>query len=231
MNTIASNLTRLRQQIIAAEQRYQRIAGSVQLLAISKAQPIDAIQEAIAAGQKAFGENYLQEALPKIAALDNYQLEWHYVGAIQANKTRAIAENFSWVHSLDRLALAERLNFQRPTDLPPLNVCLQVNFDNEPNKAGIDVKILPELAMQVANLPNLKLRGLMAIPAARHEFAAQRQIFHTIHQKLLELQLPNLNLDTLSMGMSDDFEAAIAEGATIVRIGTKIFGPRLKKQP
>lgn len=226
MDPIASNLTRLQQQIIAAEQRYGRKPHSVQLLAVSKTQPIAAIQEACAAGQKAFGENYLQEALPKIAALHQENIEWHFIGALQANKTKAIAENFRWVHSVDRLSIAERLNQQRPSHLPPLNICLQVNIDSESNKAGVDTKTLPELAASMNRLQNLKLRGLMAIPAPREIFVEQCKVFHKLNLLLQELQVLGLPMDTLSMGMSDDFEAAIAEGSTLVRIGTKIFGKR-----
>lgn len=226
MNTISHNLTRLRQQIIAAERCYGRKDGSVKLLAISKTQPLAAIQDAIAAGQQVFGENYVQEAVQKISALREYNLEWHFVGAVQTNKTKMIAENFSWVHGIDRLNIAARLNSQRPADLPALNICLQVNLDHETNKAGIAPEALTKLALEVAKLPKLKLRGLMAIPAPRKEFEQQRQVFRTLRLALDKLQTFGLDLDTLSMGMSDDFEAAIAEGATIVRIGTKIFGSR-----
>lgn len=226
MNTIASNLTRLQQQIIAIEQRYHREPHSIQLLAVSKTQSVEAIQEAFAAGQKAFGENYLQEALAKIAILRPTNIEWHFIGALQTNKTKAIAENFSWVHSVDRLSIAERLNQYRPAHLPPLNICLQVNIDEESTKAGVKPKQLSALASQITQLHNLKLRGLMTIPAPRARFDEQCHVFHKLKLLLQELQLSGLKLDSLSMGMSDDFEAAIAEGSTLVRIGTKIFGKR-----
>ena len=213
-------LTRLRR----AEHTFQRPPGAVHLLAVSKTQPAAAIATLAAAGQRAFGENYMQEALEKIAQLEPMGLEWHFIGPIQANKTRPIAEHFAWVHSVDRLKIAERLNDQRPSGLPPLNVCLQVNIDREASKQGLDETELAAVAEAVARLPRLRLRGLMAIPAPASDLVTQRQPFARLRacQERLNLQ----GLDTLSMGMSDDLEAAVAEGSTLVRIGTALFGPR-----
>lgn len=226
MNNICHQLTILHKKITAAEQKYQRFKDSVHLLAVSKTQPITALQEAIDCGQLRFGENYLQEALPKINSLANSNLEWHFIGSIQSNKTRSIAENFAWVHGVDRLDIAERLNAQRPRNMPKLNICVQINSDDETSKAGIKLSELPLLIKQILPLKQLQLRGLMTIPAAHQQFEAQRQPF-----KLMRLALEKQNelgneLDTLSMGMSADYEAAIAEGATIIRIGTAIFGQR-----
>lgn len=181
------------------------------------------------AGMTRFGENYLQEALEKIEALQDLSLEWHFIGPIQSNKTRPIAEHFDWVHSVDRLKLARRLSEQRPPHLPPLNICLQVNVSGEQSKSGATLEELPALAREVASLPHLRLRGLMAIPAPAEGLEAQRQPFHHMHQALQQLNAEGLELDTLSMGMSGDLEAAIAEGATLVRIGTALFGPRPPK--
>ena len=211
-------------RIRAAERQFQRSPGSVGLLAVSKTHPASAVATLAALGQRHFGENYLQEALDKIADLAALDLEWHFIGPIQANKTRSIAEHFAWVHSLDRLKIAERLNAQRPDDLPPLNVCLEVNIDREPSKHGFDERELADIAQAVAALPRLRLRGLMAIPAPAADFAAQRLPFARLRDWQERLQMAGL--DTLSMGMSDDLEAAIAEGATLVRIGTALFGPR-----
>ena len=213
-------------RIRAAEQRHHRPSGSVQLLAVSKTQPVAAIAALAAAGQSAFGENYAQEALDKIAALATLGLEWHFIGPLQANKTRAVAERFAWVHSVDRLKIAERLSVQRPIELPPLNICLQVNIDREPAKHGLDPSEVAAVAQVVAALPNLRLRGLMAIPAPVADFAAQRRPLARLRELQESLNSAGLALDTLSMGMSDDLEAAIAEGATWVRIGTALFGPR-----
>lgn len=181
------------------------------------------------AGMRRFGENYLQEALEKIAALQELDLEWHFIGPIQSNKTRPIAEHFDWVHSVDRLKLARRLSEQRPAGLPPLNICLQVNVSGEQSKSGITLQELPALAQEVATLPRLRLRGLMAIPAPAAGLEAQRQPFRQMRFALEQLIAEGLELDTLSMGMSGDLEAAIAEGATLVRIGTALFGPRPQK--
>lgn len=213
-------------RIRAAEQRFQRLPRSVRLLAVSKTQPVTAISAIAAAGQRDFGENYLQEALDKMTELATLGLEWHFIGPLQANKTRSVAENFAWVHSVDRLKIAERLNAQRPVHLPPLNICLQVNIDREPTKHGLDEADLSAVAATVAALPRLRLRGLMAIPAPALDFAAQRQPFARLRAWQERLNADGLALDTLSMGMSDDLEAAIAEGATLVRIGSALFGPR-----
>jgi pyridoxal phosphate enzyme (YggS family) len=222
----ADRLRAVRDRIRAAERRFQRPPGAVRLLAVSKTQPTAAIAAMATAGQTCFGENYVQEALAKIAELAALELEWHFIGPIQANKTRGIAEHFAWVHSVDRLKIAERLSAQRPESLPALNVCLQVNIDQEPTKHGLDMADLGEVAVAVAALPGLRLRGLMAIPAPAADFAAQRSAFARLRILQEPLTAAGLTLDTLSMGMSDDLEAAIAEGANLVRVGTALFGPR-----
>lgn len=222
----AARLHAVLDRIRAAEQRFQRPPGAVRLLAVGKTQPAAAIAALAAAGQRDFGENYFQEALDKMAELATLDSEWHFIGPMQANKTRGIAEHFAWVHSVDRLKIAERLSAQRPDHLPPLNVCLQVNIDREPTKHGLDEADLAEVARAVATLPRLRLRGLMAIPAPATEFAAQRRSFARLRELRERLAGAGLMLDTLSAGMSDDLEAAIAEGATLVRIGTALFGPR-----
>jgi pyridoxal phosphate enzyme (YggS family) len=198
----------------------------VRLLAVSKTFPAQAVREAYQAGQDAFGENYLQEALHKIEVLGDLPLEWHFIGPIQGNKTRAIAENFAWVHCVDRLKIAERLSAQRPSQLSPLNICLQVNVSGEQSKSGVAAEEVLQLAKDIAQLPRLKLRGLMAIPAPAVDEAAQRVPFARMRQLLHELNEQALTLDTLSMGMSQDFVAAIKEGSTMVRMGTAIFGIR-----
>jgi pyridoxal phosphate enzyme (YggS family) len=182
------------------------------------------IRAAASLGLSQFGENYLQEALEKMAALTDLPLTWHFIGPMQSNKTRAIAEHFDWVHSIDRLKIARRLSEQRPPHLPPLQVCLQVNVSGEASKSGVSPGALAELAAAVSELPGLRLRGLMAIPAATEDLTAQHAAFASLRRAMASLQMPAL--DTLSMGMSGDLEAAIAEGATIVRVGTDIFGPR-----
>ncbi|MBK8750590.1 MAG: YggS family pyridoxal phosphate-dependent enzyme [Candidatus Competibacteraceae bacterium] len=222
----ADRLHTVQARIRTAEQRFQRRPGSVGLLAVSKTQSVAAITAMAAAGQGCFGENYPQEALDKIIELAALGLEWHFIGPIQANKTRGIAEHFAWVHSVDRLKIAERLSAQRPATLPPLNVCLQVNIDREVTKHGLDETDLATVAAAVATLPRLRLRGLMAIPAPALDFAAQRLPFARLREQWERLNADGLALDTLSMGMSDDLEAAIAEGATLVRVGTALFGPR-----
>lgn len=222
----AARLQTVLARIRAAEQRFQRPPGSVALLAVSKTQPPAAIAAVAAAGQTCFGENYLQETLDKMTELAALDLAWHFIGPIQANKTRPIAECFAWVHSVDRLKIAERLSAQRPDHLPPLHVCLQVNISQESTKHGLDERDVPAVARAVATLPRLRLRGLMAIPAPAPEFAAQRIPFARLRALQERLIAEGLALDTLSMGMSDDLEAAIAEGATLVRVGTAIFGPR-----
>ena len=222
----AARLHAVLSRIRAAEQRFQRPPGAVRLLAVGKTQPAAAIAALAAAGQRDFGENYFQEALDKMTELATLELEWHFIGPMQANKTRGIAEHFAWVHSVDRLKIAERLSAQRPDHLPPLNVCLQVNIDREPTKHGLDEAELAEVAHAVATLPRLRLRGLMAIPAPAAEFTVQRRPFAQLRKLRERLADAGLVLDTLSAGMSDDLEAAIAEGATLVRIGTALFGSR-----
>ncbi|WP_433692288.1 YggS family pyridoxal phosphate-dependent enzyme [Herbaspirillum seropedicae] len=230
MSSIAQNLQHVQQQIAAAAERAGRPAGAAQLLAVSKTFGPQAVLEAVRAGQRAFGENYLQEALEKIAALPllapDVPLQWHFIGPIQSNKTRPIAEHFDWVHSVDRLKIAQRLSEQRPAALGALNVCLQVNISGEDSKSGLDPAELPAVAAQVAQLPGLKLRGLMAIPAPSEDVTQQRAAFAAVRGLLAQLQAQGLALDTLSMGMSADLDAAVAEGASIVRIGSAIFGAR-----
>lgn len=216
---------RLRQALKDAE----RAPSAAALLAVSKTKPASMIRQAWQLGQREFGENYLQEALEKQAELADLEgLVWHFIGPLQSNKTRSVAEHFDWVHSVDRLKIAQRLNEQRPTHLAPLNICLQVNISYEDSKAGVLPEELETLAREVATLPNLRLRGLMAIPAPAKTLAAQRQPLAALRETLttLQSQLPEAPLDTLSMGMSDDLEAAVLEGATLVRLGTAIFGAR-----
>lgn len=205
-----------------------RPEGSVQLLAVSKMQSGAAVREAAMLGQRAFGENYVQEALDKIAELADLRpgLEWHLIGPLQSNKTRLVAEAFDWVHSVDRLKIAQRLSEQRPDALPPLNVCLQVNISGEASKSGVAPEELSAMARSVAGLPRLRLRGLMSIPEPVEGFEAQRTPHRALRALFEQLRAEGLALDTLSMGMSDDLEAAIAEGSTLVRVGTAIFGPR-----
>ncbi|HEX4387204.1 MAG TPA: YggS family pyridoxal phosphate-dependent enzyme [Steroidobacteraceae bacterium] len=219
---IAEVRERLRRATAAAG----RTADSVTLLAISKAQPAQLVAAAADCGLTEFGESYLKEALAKIAALQKRELTWHFVGRLQANKTRPIAEEFAWVHALDRLKIAERLAAQRPAHAPPLNVCLQVNLAGEANKGGVTPAQLPQLARAVASLPRLALRGLMCLPPQETEVTRQRAWFAQLRTLKDELNAAGARLDTLSMGMSGDFEAAILEGATIVRLGTVLFGPR-----
>ena len=225
-NTIAQNIQSVRGQILALEEKYGRPLGSVQLLAVSKTRPIEDINDAFAENQLYFGENYLQEALSKIEAATETSIEWHFIGPIQSNKTRQIAESFQWVHTVDRLKIAQRLSEQRSAELPPLNVCIQVNVSGEDSKSGIAPEETLSLAKQISELPNIKLRGLMAIPASSSDFEQQRKPFKLLRELKDEVQSQGIELDTLSMGMSNDMEAAIAEGSTIVRIGTAIFGAR-----
>ncbi len=229
MPNIAKQIEAVRSRIRDAERRFGRPRGAVRLLAVSKTRPAADIRAAHREGLRCFAESYLQEALEKIEALADLDVEWHFIGPIQSNKTRLIARHFSWVHSVDRLKVARRLDEQRPADLGPLNLCLQVNISGEPSKSGSSVEALAELATQVANFPRLRLRGLMAIPARTPHFATQRASFRTLRLALEGLNSTGLALDTLSMGMSEDLEAAIAEGATLVRVGTAIFGVRPKK--
>ena len=228
MSTIADNVLSVSARIAAAAQAAGRDTATIGLLAVSKTKPAAAVREAYAAGIVEFGENYLQEALEKQADLTDLPLSWHFIGPIQSNKTRAIAEHFAWVHSVDRLKIAQRLSEQRPTGLPPLNICIQVNVSGEASKSGCTAADLPALAQAISALPNLRLRGLMAIPEPTDDRAAQDAAFATVRQLQHDLNLP---LDTLSMGMSHDLEAAIAQGATWVRIGTALFGARDYGQP
>lgn len=208
-----------------------RRTEEVELLAVSKTFPYEAIREAWQAGQRRFAESYVQESLHKMEALHDLAIEWHYIGPIQSNKTRPIAEHFAWVHGIDRLKIAERLSAQRPAQLPPLQVCIEVNISGEASKSGVSPDDIEALAQAVAALPNLKLRGLMAIPAPTEDEAEQRTAFARLRGIFERLNKRGLQLDTLSMGMSHDYPAAIAEGATVVRVGTAIFGTRGKPQP
>jgi PLP dependent protein len=230
MSLITHNLQVIQQQISAAARAAARHPDTVHVLAVSKTWGADAVIEAALAGQSAFGENYLQEALDKMAAVraarPDLALEWHFIGPIQSNKTRAIAEHFDWVHSVEREKIAQRLADQRPPDMPPLNVCLQVNVSGEASKSGVAPHELEDLAHAVAGMPRLALRGLMAIPASAASFEQQRVPFRQLRQLGAALRDQGIALDTLSMGMSGDAAAAIAEGATTVRIGTAIFGKR-----
>ena len=228
MSTIAENIAKVRSRIREAAQASERELTTVQLLAVSKTQPAIAIRAAAACGIADFGENYLQEALQKQQALADLALCWHFIGPIQSNKTKAIAEHFRWVHSVDRLKVAERLSSQRPPELPPLNILLQVNISNEQSKAGCTPEDLPALAQAVAKLPHIQLRGLMAIPQPNPDTAALHEPFARLRKLRDSLGLP---LDSLSMGMSHDLETAISEGATWVRIGTALFGAREYDQP
>jgi len=226
MTTITSALQAVKHRILVAAAQNGRTAQSVLLLAVSKTFPAAAVREAFQAGQTQFGESYVQEALAKITALGDLPLEWHFIGPLQSNKTRQVAEHFAWVHSVDRAKIAERLSAARPTELPPLQICLQVNVSGEASKSGVAPEEAAALAAHVTALPRLRLRGLMAVPAPTHDVALQRQQFHAVSELLAQLNRRNFQLDTLSMGMSDDMEAAIAEGATIVRVGSAIFGAR-----
>jgi len=221
----------VRNRIARAAATGQRSVDSITLLAVSKAQPVELMRAAAGLGVRDFGESYLQEALGKMAALRDVELTWHFVGRLQANKTRPIAESFAWVHGVERLKLAERLAAQRPYHAPPLNLCLQVNVAGEATKAGAAPADLPALAAAVAGLPRVRLRGLMCIPPEEADAARQRAWFARLRQLLRSLDESGARLDTLSMGMSADFEAAILEGATIVRVGTALFGPRPAATP
>ena len=223
MSTIAGNIARVEARIRAAALAVQRDVTSIHLLAVSKTKPAGALREAHAAGIRDFGENYLQEARAKQLELADLPLCWHFIGPIQSNKTRDIAEHFAWVHSVDRLKIAQRLSEQRPEDLPPLNICIQVNVSGEVSKSGCTPADLPALAAAISALPRVKLRGLMAIPEPTEDRTEQDAAFATV--RTLQESL-NMGLDTLSMGMSHDLESAIAQGATWVRIGTALFGAR-----
>lgn len=226
MTIIASALQAVKDRILVAAAENGRPAQSVQLLAVSKFFPDAAVRDAFQAGQSKFGESYVQEALAKMSALRDLPLEWHFIGPLQSNKTRQVAEHFAWVHSVDRAKIAERLSAARPAELPLLQVCLQVNVSGEASKGGVAPEEAAALAAHVKSLPRLQLRGLMAIPAPTDEVALQRRQFRIVAELLAQLNRLNFQLDTLSMGMSDDMEAAIAEGATIVRVGSAIFGAR-----
>lgn len=226
MSDIEDKLVTIRRRIRDACGARERCEDDVRLLAVTKGQPVERLREAVAAGQRDFGENYVQEALPKVTALSTYSLCWHFIGPIQSNKTRAIAEHFHWVQSLDRMQIARRLNDQRPRTLAPINICIQVNISGETQKAGVAVTDLEALANLMVELPRLRLRGLMAIPARASDTRSQRQTFAELYRLYTALQEHGHALDTLSMGMSGDFEEAIAEGATLVRIGSALFGPR-----
>ena len=230
MSIIAGNLQAVEATITDAVKASERARNDVQLLAVSKTFPAQTVLDAMAAGQLAFGENYLQEALDKIASVAQAQpdaaVEWHFIGPIQSNKTRPIAASFAWVHTVDRLKIAQRLSEQRPPELGLLNICLQVNISGEASKSGASPEELPALAREVAQLPNLRLRGLTAIPEPTTDVAEQRAAFARVRALFDALRADGLELDTLSMGMSGDLAPAIAEGATIVRVGSAIFGKR-----
>ncbi|WP_308923888.1 YggS family pyridoxal phosphate-dependent enzyme [Janthinobacterium sp. J1-1] len=230
MSTIEQNLQAVRRSIAQAAAEAQRPADAVTLLAVSKTFGVDAVLAAAAAGQTAFGENYLQEALDKIAAarlaLPQAAIEWHFIGPIQSNKTRPIAEHFDWVHTVEREKIAARLSEQRLAGMADLNICLQVNISGEASKSGVSPEELPALARAVAQLPKLRLRGLMAIPEPQTDPVLQRAAFAQLRSLYAQLRADGLALDTLSMGMSSDLQAAVLEGATIVRVGSAIFGSR-----
>ena len=226
MTNIEKNLAEIHARIRAAAEQAGRDSDSVSLLAVSKKKPSGDIRAAYACGQREFGENYLQEALRKMQELADLDISWHFIGAIQSNKTRSIAESFDWVHCVDRVKIARRLSEQRPAELPPINACIQVNLDQESSKAGIALDEVPELARQLTDLPGLRLRGLMTIPAPRSELDEQRRAFARLAESLAQLQQDGIDCDTLSMGMTQDMEAAILEGSTLLRIGTAIFGER-----
>lgn len=226
MSAIASNLQAVRARIAKAAIEAGRQPEEVALLAVSKTWPVDRVIEAARAGQRAFGENYVQEGVAKVLATVDLDLAWHFIGPLQSNKTRPVAENFAWVHTLERLKIAERLSAQRPPALPALQVCIQVNVSGEASKSGCAPGEVLELCRAVAALPRLRLRGLMAIPEATDDLAAQRSAFRQLRDIYNQVRAAGLPLETLSMGMSHDLEAAVTEGATIVRIGTAIFGER-----
>lgn len=228
LNSLAENIADIQQHIAQAMTNH-KAAQQVTLCAVSKSQPAEAIRQAFQAGQIVFGENYLQEALTKQQQLQDCAIEWHFIGPIQSNKTQQIARQFDWVHSVDRLKIAQRLSDARTSELPPLNICLQVNISEEASKSGASGQELLELALNIKRLPHLRLRGLMAIPAPQQDFDLQRDQFRQVRALFDQLNQHDLQLDTLSIGMSGDYEAAIAEGATLIRIGTAIFGARPPK--
>ena len=226
--TITANIAKLLERVRLTAQKSQRRECDIRVLAVSKTRPAAAVRLAHESGLSEFGENYLQEALEKIEQLQDLDLIWHFIGPIQANKTRQIAEHFDWVHSIDRSKIARRLNDQRPGHMSPLQCCIQVNISEESSKSGINVAELPALAKEMLELPRIRLRGLMAIPAASDDIEQQRAAFAALRQAQQDLHAVAPGLDTLSMGMSGDMEAAISQGSTLVRIGTDIFGPRNK---
>ncbi|MER1975864.1 MULTISPECIES: YggS family pyridoxal phosphate-dependent enzyme [Pseudocitrobacter] len=229
MNDIAHNLAQVRDKISAAASRCGRLSEEVTLLAVSKTKPASAVEEAMAAGQRAFGENYVQEGVEKIRFFQDKgitTLQWHFIGPLQSNKSRLVAEHFDWCHTVDRLKIATRLSEQRPAHLPPLNVLIQVNISDEQSKSGIEPEAIDALAAEVSALPNLCLRGLMAIPAPETEYEKQFAVAQQMAVAFARLKTHYSTVDTLSLGMSDDMEAAIAAGSTMVRIGTAIFGAR-----
>lgn len=226
MSGVSGRLQNLVIRIAQAAESAGREPSSVTLLAVSKTWPADAVRDAVNAGQRAFGENYVQEGVAKVEELADLGLEWHFIGPLQSNKTRQVANHFAWVHSIDRLKIAQRLSEQRDVHLPPLQVCLQVNVSGEASKSGVAPDDVMALARAVAELPRLKLRGLMTIPEPTEDASVQRARFATLRKLKDQLVAEGFDVDTLSMGMSDDLEAAIAEGATIVRVGTAIFGAR-----
>ena len=223
---ISHHIDIIKQRVRAAEQQYHRPLGSVHILAVTKSQPVESIKTAFHAGQLLFGENYLQEALPKINELRDLPIEWHFIGRIQSNKTRLIANHFSWVQSIDNLKQAQLLNQYRPIYLPKLNICIQVNISRSSNKSGVDLEDLPELMQGILDLERLQLRGLMTIPEVYEDFSKKVTVYQQLRSAQLQLSGQGLLLDTLSMGMTHDFEAAVAAGSTLVRIGTGIFGTR-----
>ncbi len=227
MDNIEKNLERVHQQIEQAAVDHNRRASDIVLLAVTKKKPAADIRAAYQYGQENFGENYLQEAQSKMTELADLDIVWHFIGPVQSNKTKTLASAFQWVHCVDRLKIAQRLNDHRPASMPLLNICIQVNVDLEPSKSGIAPTEILALAQAIAHLPRLRLRGLMTIPAPRNDFESQRKPFRLLAQALADLQAHGFDCDTLSMGMSHDIQAAIAEGSTLVRIGTAIFGERL----
>ena len=226
MDDVGAALSAVRARIGEFERRYRRPPGSVALLAVSKTKPPEAVRAAVAAGQRAFGENHLQDAMTRIEALAGCAVSWHFIGAVQSNKTRSIAAHFDWVHSIEREKIAARLCARRPADRGPLDVCIEVNVSGEETKSGVSPEQVEPLARAIRELPRLRLRGLMVIPRPSVDFEAQRAPFRMLREILDDLNAKGFGLDTLSMGMTGDLEAAVAEGATIVRVGTAIFGPR-----
>ena len=227
MQNIENNLARIKQQIEQAATDFDRKTSNISLLAVSKRKPASDLRSAYNCGQRDFGENFLQEAQQKMRELADLDIVWHFIGPVQSNKTKALAESFDWVHCVDRVKIAQRLSNQRPESMPPLNICIQVNIDLEASKSGVAPNDITALAESIRHLPKIKLRGLMAIPAQHSDFESQREPFARLKQALHDLQQHGLDCDTLSMGMSHDMQAAIAEGSTLVRIGTAIFGERL----